>query len=42
MSPLELEDRTVEIPLEDTQNNETPNYRITFGTFTIRVPLNEE
>lgn len=38
MSPVELEDRLIETPLEDNQNTETPQYRIKFGTFTILAP----
>lgn len=39
MSPVELDERPVEVPSEDKQNTETPQYRISFGTFTLRVPI---
>lgn len=38
MSPVELDERPTEASSEEVQNTEIPSYRITFGTFTIRVP----
>lgn len=39
MSPTQTEERSSETPSEDTQNTETPQYRISFGTFVLRAPL---
>lgn len=38
MSPVELEERTEDLSSEEVQNTDIPQYRITFGTFVIRVP----
>jgi hypothetical protein len=38
MSPIELEKRPDDLPLEDIQNNDAPQYRLVFGTFTIIAP----
>ena len=42
MSPVELEERTTELPSEEVQNTETPQYRISFGTFVLRVPVSSD
>jgi|LakMenE18May11ns_1017448.scaffolds.fasta_scaffold9710714_2 hypothetical protein len=39
MSPVQIEERPIESPSEEIQNTETPQYRIVFGTFTLRVPV---
>ena len=39
MSPEQTEERPIEILSEEVQNTETPQYRIVFGTFTLRVPI---
>jgi hypothetical protein len=38
MTSIELEKRSDDTPLEDVQNNDTPQYRLVFGTFTIIAP----
>jgi hypothetical protein len=42
MSPVQTEEPPLEVPLEEVQNTETPQYRITFGTFTLRVPVSSD
>ena len=42
MSPVELDERPTELPSEEVQNTETPQYRITFGTFTLMVPVSSD
>jgi hypothetical protein len=42
MLPIETQERSVEKPLEEIQNTETPNYRISFGTFVLRVPSSSD
>jgi len=39
MSPIKTEERPIETSSEELQNTETPQYRIVFGTFTLRVPV---
>jgi hypothetical protein len=39
MSPIKTEERPIETSSEEVQNTETPQYRIVFGTFTLRVPV---
>jgi hypothetical protein len=42
MSPVKTEEPPIEISSEELQNTETPQYRITFGTFVLRVPVSSD
>ena len=39
MSPIKTEERPIQTSSEELQNTKTPQYRIVFGTFTLRVPV---
>ena len=42
MSPVELDERPVESSLDSNQNTESPQYRISFGTFVLRMPAPQD